>query len=347
MPSMSQQWRSLAQLANDPSFQARVAQEFPALAESLAAPRDRRSAMKLMSTAIAMTGLASCDLGAPKGVLIPAVRVPEEIIPGLPNFYSTASLLQGYARGAVVKHHMGRPIKVDGNPQHPASLGATDVFAQAELLNFYDPERSFGVTLKGDPASRFTLEAVLAQQKAAIAESRGAGFVILTGALSSPTLIAQIEVLLKAYPEARWRQFEPVSRCNVAKGAALAYGRPLDAQFKLDGADVILAIDSDLLSSEPGYLRYARDFAARRNPTRTTKMSRVYAIEPTPTLIGAVADHRFIAGPRDLRWIVAALADAILRNGRNSNAPGWVASQILFMERDEPFDNGSSHAARA
>ena len=161
MPPMSAQWRSLEELADEPGFRARLAQEFPALAESLSAPRDRRSAIKLMSAALAMGGVAGCE-GAPEGSLIPAVRAPAEIIPGLPNFYSTASLLQGVAAGIVVKHHMGRPIKVEGNPQHPASLGATDVFAQAEVLNFYNPERSFGVTFKGAPRSRAALEAALA-----------------------------------------------------------------------------------------------------------------------------------------------------------------------------------------
>ncbi len=277
-----------------------------------------------MSAALAMAGLAGCDLGAPEGVLIPAVRAPAEIIPGLPNFYSTASLLQGFATGVVVKHHMGRPIKVEGNPRHPASLGATDVFAQAEVLNFYDPERSFGLTFKGDPTSRAAFEVALRQEKKTIAESRGAGFCVLTGAISSPTLIAKIEALLEAYPEARWRRFEPVSRGNVAKGSALAYGRPLDALFKLDAADAILAIDSDLLSSAPGHLRHARDFASRRNPTRTGKMSRVYAVEPTPTLIGAAADHRFIADPRDLPRIVEALAEAVLRGGHDVDAPAWI-----------------------
>ncbi len=326
MPSMNAQWRSLEQLADDPSFRMRLAQEFPTLAASLAAPCDRRNTMKLMSVAVAIAGLAGCDLGAPEGSLVPAVRAPPEIIPGLPNFYSTASLLQGLATGVVVKHHMGRPIKVEGNPQHPASLGASSVFAQAEVLNFYDPERSFGVMFRGDPTSRPALEAALAQQKEAIAASHGAGFCILTGAISSPTLIAQIESLLKAYPEARWRRFEPVSRDNVAKGSALAYGRPFDALLRLDAADVILAIDSDLLSSAPGHLRYARDFASRRNPTRTAKMSRVYAIEPTPTLIGAASDHRFIAGPRDLPRILIALADAVLRNDQESDAPAWVGA---------------------
>ena len=144
MSQVSGQWRSLEELAEDPAFVARAAQEFPGLAEALASPQDRRRVIKLMTAAFAMAGLGGCDLGAPGGHLIPAVRTPPNIIPGLPNFYSTAHVLNGYAAGVVIKHNMGRPIKVEGNPQHPASLGATDVFAQAQVLDFYDPERAWG-----------------------------------------------------------------------------------------------------------------------------------------------------------------------------------------------------------
>ena len=155
MSSLSPQWRSLEQLADDSSFVARVAQEFPGLAEALSSQsHDRRQVLKLMAAALAMGGLGGCDVGAPGGTLIPAVRVPPNIIPGLPNFYSTANVLDGYATGVVVKHQMGRPIKVEGNPQHPASLGATDVFAQAQVLDFYDPDRSWGITAHGLPADR-------------------------------------------------------------------------------------------------------------------------------------------------------------------------------------------------
>ena len=144
MSPVSRQWRSLEQLADDPSFVARVVQEFPSLADALAVPSDRRRVLKLMAAAVAMGGLSGCDIGEPDGHLTPAVRVPPNIIPGLPNFYSTANVVNGYAAGVVVKHQMGRPIKVEGNPQHPASLGATDVFAQAQVLDFYDPGPSRG-----------------------------------------------------------------------------------------------------------------------------------------------------------------------------------------------------------
>jgi MoCo/4Fe-4S cofactor protein with predicted Tat translocation signal len=326
---LSLQWRSLEQLADDPDFVARAVQEFPSLAEALASPHDRRSALKLMAAAFAMAGLGGCDW-APEGTLIPAVRAPPNIIPGLPNFYATANVLDGYATGVVVKHQMGRPIKVEGNPRHPASLGATDVFAQAQVLDFYDPDRAWAITAHGSPSDQSNLQTALTAQRAKIAESRGNGFHILTGAITSPTLAGQLNALLALYPEARWHRWQAISRENVSKGAVLAYGEPVELAPKLDAADVIFAIDSDLLSSAPGHLRFARDFASRRNPTRTQKMSRIYAMEPTPTLTGSVADHRFIAGPDELHQVVMALAAGILQ-GSPLSGPPWAGQVIADL----------------
>jgi molybdopterin-containing oxidoreductase family iron-sulfur binding subunit len=328
---MSRQWRSLERMAADPAFVARAAQEFPGLAEALSVPQDRRRVLKLMAASFAMAGLGACDDGAPGGHLVPAVRQPANIIPGLPNFYSTANLVDGYATGIVVKHQMGRPIKVEGNPHHPASLGATDVFAQAQVLDFYDPDRSAEIMSRRLPSDRQRLLTVLAAQRAQFARNHGTALRILTGTVTSPTLAAQLDALLARYPEARWHQWQPVSRANVWKGATLAYGQAVDCVPKLDAADVVLAIDSDFLSSAPGHLRFARDFASRRNPTRTRKMSRLYAVEPTPTLTGAIADHRFIAGPRALHQIVIALAAAILGGPAHATAPSWLAPVVTDL----------------
>ncbi|MGH7000236.1 MAG: TAT-variant-translocated molybdopterin oxidoreductase, partial [Stellaceae bacterium] len=331
MSPVSRQWRSLEELANDPSFIARAAEELPSLAEALASPHDRRRVLKLMSAALAMAGLGGCGGGAPEGHLIPAVKVPPNIIPGLPNFYSTANVVNGYASGVVVKHQMGRPVKVEGNPQHPASLGATDVFAQAQVLDFYDPDRAWAIMAHGFPGDQQGLQTALLAQRAKIAESRGKGLRILTGTITSPTLATQLDALLASYPQARWHSWEPISRANVSKGAVLAYGQPVEVTPKLDVADVIFAIDSDLLSSAPGHLRFARDFASRRNPTRTQQMSRIYAMEPTPTLTGAAADHRFIAGPRVLHQVIIALAAGILADSPLSAAPDWVAKVMADL----------------
>ncbi len=331
MSSVSPQWRGLDELANDQAFVARASEEFPMLAEALASPPDRRRVIKLMAAAFAAAGLSDCDSGPPGGYLIPAVRTPPNIIPGLPNFYSTANIQDGYAAGVVIKHSMGRPTKVEGNPNHPASLGATDVFAQAQLLDFYDLERAWAISARGYPSTRENLESALALQRIKFSGNRGKGFRILTGAFTSPTLMAQLDALIKSYPEARWTQWQPISRDNVSKGAVLAYGSPVELTLKLDQADVIVAIDSDLLSAAPGHLRYARDFASRRNPARTRKMSRIYAIEPTPTLTGAIADHRFIAGPRELHQIVMALAAGVLHDTSLSAAPDWMDDVIADL----------------
>lgn len=331
MPQINRQWRTLEELASDPAIIARGVQEFPGLAEAISTPQDRRKAIKLMAAALALGGGSGCDAGAPWGHLIPAVRAPPDVIPGLPNFYSTANVHSGYATGVVVKNWMGRPIKVEGNPSHPASLGATDVFAQAQLLDFYNPDRAWEMVRGGLPSDRPNLENALAQQREEIAITNGKGFVIVTGATTSPTLSAQLEALRGAYPEVRWLHWEPISRANAAQGATLAYGHPVEATLRLAEADVILAIDSDLLSAAPGHLRFAHDFATRRNPARAAKMSRIYAIEPTPTLTGSVADHRFIAGLRDLRQIVLTLASAIL-NDAVAEGPSWLPEVVADLK---------------
>lgn len=332
MPTDRKMWRTLEQAADDPAFVARAAQEFPGLAEAFSQPRDRRQVLRLMAAAFAMGGLGGCHPDDPSTNLIPAVKIPPNIIPAVPNYYTTAHVLDGYANGVVVRHNMGRPTKVDGNPNHPASLGASDVFAQAQVLGFYDPDRTAEITCQGSPSDRQSLETAMTTQRAALAANHGAGLRILTGTVTSSTLAAQLDALRQQYPEAQWHQWEPVSRDAVRRGAMLAYGRTVDTIAHLDMADIVLAIDSDLLSTVPGHLRYARDFASRRNPSRTQTMSRVYAIEPTPTLIGSVADHRFIAGSHEVQRVVAALAAGILRNEPVGSAPHWVAPLITDLQ---------------
>ncbi|HEX3915152.1 MAG TPA: TAT-variant-translocated molybdopterin oxidoreductase [Steroidobacteraceae bacterium] len=328
-------WRSLEEAGGNADFIARVSQEFPNLAASLAAPIDRRRALKLMAASLLMNGLPGCDSKLSEN-LIPAVRVPSNIVPALQNSYATAHVLGGYATGIVVSHYMGRPVKVAGNPHHPASLGAIDAFAQASLLNFYDPDRAAEIAHRGIPAARADFETALAAQRLSLGADRGAGLRILTGTVTSPTLIAQIRALLEQYPRAQWTQWEPISRDAVMQGAQLAYGRPLELIPRLEQADILVAIDSDLLCSAPGRLRYAREFAQRRNPNRTHAMSRIYAIEPTPTLLGSVADHRFIAGPAQLAHILVALAAGIV-DGASApdparSLPDWIVPLLEDMK---------------
>lgn len=333
-PVPAKQWRSLAELEGDPAFLDRAMQEFPILREALTAPHKRRQVLRLIAAALSVGGLAGCYAGEPSGHLIPAVHPSPDIVPGLPNHYATANVLGGYALGTVVTHQMGRPIKVEGNPNHPSSLGATDAYAQAAVLGFYDPDRAMVITNAGAPASRQTLAGALVSAQRVIAATRGVGFRILSGATSSPTLARLRQRLLAAYPEAQWHVWEPVNRDRAVRGAMLAYGKPVDVVPRLGAADVVLGLDSDLLGGAPGWVRYARDFASRRNPTRTKAMSRIYATESTPTLLGSVADHRFVAGPQELHAAVVALGHSLLQ-GAPADAPGappWLKPVVADLQ---------------
>ena len=306
-----------------PDDLADIAREHPALADALAHPLDRRRTLKLLAAALATGGLEGCDPGHTSRRLVSAVVAPTGIVPGEPDHYATAHVHDGYANGIVVTQMMGRPTKVEGNPLHPASLGATDALGQAAVLDFYDPDRSQGPTQNGTPVAWQQVNTMLAALRTRLAQTNGAGFRLLTGTVTSPTLAAAIDRVLARYPAARWHQWQPISRDAVRQGSALAYGRPVDCVPKLDRADVILAIDSDLLSSAPGHLAFARAFASRRNPTRT-RMNRLYAVEPTPTLTGIGADHRFIATPAQLDGIVTALAGALLHGAPPTDPPPWL-----------------------
>jgi molybdopterin-containing oxidoreductase family iron-sulfur binding subunit len=279
--------------------------------------------LRLMAAAAALGGLAGCDPSSPDEYLIPAVKQAENIVPGLPNHFATALIDGGAAAGIVVRQDMGRPVKIEGNPLHPGSLGGTSIHGQAMLLDFYDPDRSSGLLHAGQIAPWQTLQSDLIQQRARLAETRGAGLRILTGQVVSPTTGSAIEAVLGQYRQARWHQWEPASRDVVLEGVRRAYGSGYDVLPRVAAADAILALDSDLISAAPGHLHHARDFASRRNPTRA-RMSRVYAAEPIPTLIGAAADHRFIAGPRELHAAVGGLAAAILNGSSAVDAPAWV-----------------------
>ncbi len=331
MPPLNGQWRGLDRLSRDPAFVARASAEFPQLAAALAAPRDRRGVLKLMAAGLALAGLGGCDDGAPGGVLIPPVLPPADAVSAGSHLFATASVVGGYANGILVRHVNGRPIKVEGNPAHPASLGGTSAIGQAEVLGFYDPDRSRGLIREGEPQAWSSLLTALAAQREALGQSHGKGFRILTGTTTSPTTARQIAGLKQRYPDMRWHRWEPVSRDAIRTGAILAYGQPVEMVPKLGAVDLLLTIDSDLFDAAPGHLRFARDFATRRNPTRTDRMNRAYAIEPTPTLTGVAADHRFVAGPRDLARIVPALAAAVQRGEHPSDMPAWFAPLVADL----------------
>ncbi|MBS1211994.1 MAG: molybdopterin oxidoreductase, iron-sulfur binding subunit, partial [Proteobacteria bacterium] len=332
------QWRSLEEWAGTDECRAFLGLEFPYLAQWWDVPVKRREMLKLMAASLALAGIDGCSR-QPAEEIVPYVRAPERMVPGKPLYYATALTLGGFARGVLVESHMGRPIKVEGNPLHPASLGATDVFAQASVLGLYDPDRSQIVTNGREASTWEAFRTVIAGKRGEWAARKGAGLYLLTETVTSPTLGHQLGELLKAYPRAHWHQYDPVGRDPVRAGAVLAFGEYVETHYRFDQARVIVSLDADFLAGMPGHVRYAHDFAAGRRVRRgQAAMSRLYAIESTPTLTGAMADHRlplqagYVEGAaramaRDLGMEIAQVVGKLPLPG------GWLAALATDLKR--------------
>ena len=327
-------WRSLDELAASPQFEELLHREFPRQASEWMDPVGRRGFLKLMAASLALAGMSGCT-SRPRETIVPYARAPEELVPGKPLFYATAMTLNGAAIGLLVESHEGRPTKVEGNPDHPGSLGATDVFAQASILTLYDPDRSQVVTYLGEirPWAEFlgfvrmTLEAQRAR--------RGAGLRFLTETVVSPTLAHQLRGLLAEFPEAKWHQYEPAARDAARMGARAVFGRDVNPVYRVEKADVILALDADFLTCGPGSVRYAREFARRRRLEPGHTMNRLYAVESTPSNTGAKADHRLAVRAsevEDCARLVAALAGPAA--GNQNLVSGARAEWLRAAARD-------------
>ena len=283
-------WRSLEELAGSPAFQEALHREFPKGASEWLDSVSRRGFLKVMGASLGLAGMTGC-VKLPLEPIVPYVREPENVIPGRPQHYATAVTLGGYANPVLVESHLGRPTKIEGNDLHPASMGGTDIFAQASLLGLYDPDRSQTVTSMGDVRSWQGFLGAIRGPLNAQKTLQGSGIRILTTTITSPTLAGQLRDFLKVYPQAKWHVYEPVNRDNAFEGAKMAFGQPVETHYDFTKADVIVSLDADFLyGGFPGNVKYIRDFAGRRNPDGS--MNRLYVIESTPSATGAKADHR-------------------------------------------------------
>ncbi len=269
---------------------------------------DRRTALSLFVSGVALA-LGSC--GRPAQQIVPYVDMPERLTPGVPLQFATALPLAGYGRGVVVTSVEGRPIKVEGNPRHPASLGGTDVFAQAAVLALYDPDRSKAPHQRGQITSWSAFEAALRQRLEAEVPRQGAGLALLTGRITSPTLLAQINTLMLSLPQMRWYRYEPVVDDALSAGAAQAFGRALTALPRFADARVALMLDADPLGHAPEQIRFGRDIVAARRSREPPDSLRLYVAEPAWTLTGALADHRVALAPQLVRNIALIVAQRL------------------------------------
>jgi MoCo/4Fe-4S cofactor protein with predicted Tat translocation signal len=337
-------WRSLGELADTLEFREYLHREFPEQASEWNDPKGRRDFLKLMTASLALAGVGACTK-QPAEEIVPYVRQPEDLVPGRPLFFASAIPFSGVANPVLVESHMGRPTKIEGNPEHPASLGATDTFTQAAILGLYDPDRAKAITNRGEITGwGFYLSA--AQGAASRQKGRkGAGLRFLSGPVTSPSLAQIMATVLAEFPLAKWHQYDPVSR-DGARMAASGAGEPI---YHLDKADVVVALDADFLTCGPGTVRYQKDFAARRRVTDDKKeMNRLYAIESTPTLTGVKADHRLALKAGDIETFGRQLAGAVgapAPSGAASAAPdpgSDIAKWAIAVSKDLQAHRGRS-----
>ena len=284
-------WRSLDDLANGHIIDEAVHKEFPSSVTDTLDPVSRRNFMKVMGASVMLAGLANCAR-QPDEKVVGYVNQPENLIPGKAQFFATATAIGGYGLGLLATSHMNRPTKLEGLKEHPSSVGRTDAWSQATILDMYDPDR-LDTVLEGEtPSTWSSLAAVLDKLRPGIQGNQGAGLRILTETATSPTLKRMMEAVLAEYPKANWHQYEPANRDNVTDGAVNAFGRPVETTYEFAKAKVVLALDADFLANGPGRVRYIADFADARDADSGHGMNRLYVAESSPTLTGANADHR-------------------------------------------------------
>jgi MoCo/4Fe-4S cofactor protein with predicted Tat translocation signal len=318
-------WRSLGELADTPEFRTYLHREFPEQASEWNDPKGRRDFLKLMGASLALAGVGGCTRQPPESI-VPYVRQPEDIVPGRPLFFASSIPISGVAQPVLVESHMGRPTKIEGNPEHPASLGATDSLTQAAVLGLYDPDRAQVIRYRGEVQSSGLFQSAIQTALSAQKATGGGGLRFLTGPITSPSLAELMATILQDFPAARWHRYDPVSRPAGIAGAPSAI-------YHFDKADVIVSLDADFLTCGPASVRYTRDFADRRRISEEQKsMNRLYAVESTPSLTGVKADHRLPMRAAEIEEFARRLAGAVggsapaAAGGSVPDTDKWIAA---------------------
>jgi MoCo/4Fe-4S cofactor protein with predicted Tat translocation signal len=354
-------WRCLEELCATDEFRALLKRDFPQQAAGWLDGVSRREFLKLMGASLALAGLNACGRAASiDEKIVPYVNQPEGMIIGKPLFFATAFPLGGVGTGVLVESHEGRPTKIEGNPNHPASLGATDAFAQASILTLYDPDRSQVVSNAGRISTWNAFRTAMNDHLEAERRNGGAGLRILTETVTSPTLANQLRQLLAKFPRAKWHQYEPVNRDNAQAGARLAFGGNVNTIYQFQNADVILSLDADFLFCGPASVRHARDFAEKRRVHQgKADMNRLYVIEATPSVTGSMADHRLALRPSEIPNFAAAVAGKIglpVQTTLDARHSQWIdalvrdlqqhrgSSVVVAGEQQPPIAHALAHA---
>ena len=309
-------WRSVDELKQNEAFQKAQADEF---AEDTVAPEldgtTRRHFMGVMGASMAMASLAGC-VRRPVDHIVPYSRAPEEFLPGIKQHFATATHIGGQVVGLLVESHEGRPTKIEGNPDHPASFGKASAQHQALVLNLYDPARLRVPRKDRAPTSWEAVEDFFRSHFGALRNKQGTGLAILSEAIPSPTYADLKRRMRATFPNARWVTYEPVSDDNQRIGLQAAFELPVRARHELNMASVVLALDSDFLATEGEAVANAHRWAlTRKIETPEAGMSRLYCVEGRYSLTGTNADHRLRLPTSRIEQFTWALLEEVEKLG--------------------------------
>ncbi|MGH9612314.1 MAG: molybdopterin oxidoreductase, partial [Bryobacteraceae bacterium] len=326
-------WRTLEEYEGAPP----PVEEPQAVDQPPPSEESRRRFLSLMAASFGLSGLTACTR-QPTEFIVPYVDPPEQTIPGRPQFFATAVPVNGGAQGVLVESHLGRPTKVEGNPDHPASLGASDVLSQASLMDLYDPDRAREISLHGDGRGWENFLRALTIALDPVRARKGEGLRILTETITSPSLGDRIQAVLTELPSTRWHQWDPAGCHSAREGAQIAFSKPVNTYYRLENADVIVALDSDFLACGPATTIYARGYSLRRRRGDRMDMNRLYAIESAMTATGGKADHRLPLRYGEVEAFARELAQAIAGESAAGSKYGqWTAP----MARDLTAHQGA------
>lgn len=336
-------WRGLGELEGSEEHTKWLEDEFPH--RSSLKDVDRRTFLKMAGATALLSGLAGCRAQfMPREKLVPYVKAPEDRLPGATLYYATAVAFQGYGFGVLARSYEGRPIKLEGNPSHPDSLGSTDTFVQAEILNLYDPDRAQSVMHRGLFS---TWEEFLTDARQGLAEqnaSKGAGIRILTESFTSPTQERILKLFFGRFPQAKWCQFDAAGADNALEGSRLAFRDDVEVVYDLANADVILSLDADFLASAPRWVRATRDYSKRRRiEDREADLNRLYMVESSISSTGAAADHRVPVSPSEVEHVARVIAARLGNPVEVAPLPAGITQKWV----DEVVADLISHKGRA
>lgn len=322
-------WRSLDQLARTPQFTDFAEHEFPK--GTLAPSGDgnnwsRRSFLTTMGASIALASLAGCRRPVEK--IVPFVTRPEGVEPGIAEYFATSMPIENNAIGLLVTSREGRPIKIEGNAQHPASLGSVNPWVTASILDLYDPDRSKSILENGEKRSLDDFKSFWTAEVSQFAENGGEGLAVLCEPSSSPTMARLKNEFLRKYPNANWAVWSPIHDENVINGVRMATGRALQPVYDLAAANVICALEADIIGTETNSIVNARGFAdGRRVRSQSDDMNRLYVAESALSITGAMADHRLRISSGRVAALASALTKELQSQGLTISETGdWTGS---------------------